>query len=31
MGMMPHPEDLVDHALGGIGGLPLFEGIAKAA
>ena len=31
MGMMPHPEDMVDHALGGIGGLPLFEGLAKAA
>jgi phosphoribosylformylglycinamidine synthase I len=31
MGMMPHPEDLVDHALGGIGGLGLFESLSKAA
>jgi len=30
MGLMPHPEDLIDPLLGGIDGLPLFEGIAEA-
>ena len=30
MGLMPHPEDLVDPLMGGTDGLPLFEGIAEA-
>ncbi len=30
MGLMPHPEDLVDPLMGGTDGLPLFEGIAGA-
>ena len=30
MGLMPHPEDLVDALLGGTDGLPLFEGLAEA-
>ena len=30
MGLMPHPEDLVDPLLGGADGLPLFEGLAMA-
>jgi len=30
MGLMPHPEDLIDPLLGGTDGLPLFEGIAEA-
>ncbi|MFZ6763125.1 phosphoribosylformylglycinamidine synthase subunit PurQ [Pseudoroseomonas sp. WGS1072] len=30
LGMMPHPEDLVDPLMGGIDGLPLFESIADA-
>jgi phosphoribosylformylglycinamidine synthase len=28
LGMMPHPEDLVDPLMGGTDGLPLFESIA---
>lgn len=30
LGMMPHPENAVDPMAGGIGGLPLFDGLAKA-
>ena len=30
MGLMPHPEDLVDPLLGGTDGLPLFQGMAEA-
>ncbi|PWC26716.1 phosphoribosylformylglycinamidine synthase subunit PurQ [Teichococcus aestuarii] len=30
LGMMPHPEDLVDPLMGGTDGLPLFESIAEA-
>ena len=30
MGLMPHPEDLVDPLMGGIDGLPLFQGMAEA-
>ena len=30
MGLMPHPEDLVDALLGGTDGLPLFQGLAEA-
>ena len=30
MGLMPHPEDLVDPLMGGADGLPLFQGIAEA-
>ena len=30
MGLMPHPEDLVDPLMGGTDGLPLFAGIAEA-
>ena len=30
LGMMPHPEDAVDVLLGGIGGKPLFDGLAGA-
>ncbi|MFT8674263.1 MAG: phosphoribosylformylglycinamidine synthase subunit PurQ [Acetobacter sp.] len=29
-GMMPHPEDLVDPLMGGVDGLPLFEGLVEA-
>lgn len=29
LGMMPHPEDLVDPLMGGTDGLPLFESIAS--
>ena len=29
MGLMPHPEDLVDDLLGGTDGLPLFEALAQ--
>jgi phosphoribosylformylglycinamidine synthase I len=28
IGLMPHPEDLVDPLMGGTDGLPLFQGIA---
>ena len=30
MGLMPHPEDLVDPLMGGTDGLPLFAGVAEA-
>ncbi|WP_120008088.1 phosphoribosylformylglycinamidine synthase subunit PurQ [Teichococcus vastitatis] len=30
LGMMPHPEDLVDSLMGGTDGLPLFESIAAS-
>ena len=30
MGLMPHPEDLVDPLMGGTDGLPLFTGTAEA-
>ncbi len=30
LGLMPHPEDLVDPLLGGVDGRPLFAGIAEA-
>ena len=30
MGLMPHPEDLVDPLLGGTDGLPMFQGMAAA-
>ena len=30
MGLMPHPEDLVDPLMGGTDGLPLFTGAAEA-
>jgi phosphoribosylformylglycinamidine synthase len=30
LGLMPHPEDLVDPLLGGTDGLPLFEGMNDA-
>lgn len=30
MGLMPHPEDLVDPLMGGTDGLPLFLGVAVA-
>ena len=29
MGLMPHPEDLVDPLMGGTDGLPLFAGMAE--
>jgi len=29
MGLMPHPEDLVDPLMGGTDGLPLFQGMAE--
>ncbi|MBO6036960.1 MAG: phosphoribosylformylglycinamidine synthase subunit PurQ [Acetobacter sp.] len=29
-GMMPHPENLVDPLMGGVDGLPLFEGVVEA-
>ncbi|WP_144184230.1 phosphoribosylformylglycinamidine synthase subunit PurQ [Elioraea rosea] len=31
LGLMPHPEDLVDPLMGGTDGLPLFESLASAA
>jgi phosphoribosylformylglycinamidine synthase I len=31
LGMMPHPENLVDAAVGGTDGLALFSGLAQAA
>ncbi|MFC7053493.1 phosphoribosylformylglycinamidine synthase subunit PurQ [Hansschlegelia quercus] len=31
LGMMPHPENLVDAAVGGTDGAALFSGLAKAA
>ena len=30
MGLMPHPEDLVDPLMGGTDGLPLFQGITES-
>ena len=30
MGLMPHPEDLVDPLMGGTDGKPLFEGLTEA-
>jgi phosphoribosylformylglycinamidine synthase len=30
MGLMPHPEDLVDPLIGGADGKPLFDGLAEA-
>ncbi len=30
LGMMPHPERLMDPALGGTDGLPMFEGLVEA-
>ena len=30
LGLMPHPEDLVDPLMGGTDGLPLFEGMVEA-
>ena len=30
LGLMPHPEDLVDPVLGGADGKPLFDGLAAA-
>ena len=30
LGLMPHPEDLVDPLMGGTDGLPLFQGMAEA-
>ncbi|MDQ2764642.1 MAG: phosphoribosylformylglycinamidine synthase subunit PurQ [Pseudomonadota bacterium] len=30
LGLMPHPEDLVDPLMGGIDGKPLFDGLAMA-
>jgi len=29
LGLMPHPEDLVDPLMGGTDGLPLFEGLTE--
>ena len=29
MGLMPHPEDLVDPLMGGTDGKPLFEGLVE--
>ncbi len=31
LGMMPHPENLIDALVGGIDGLPLFTGLSRAA
>lgn len=28
LGMMPHPEDAVEHLVGGLGGKPMFDGLA---
>lgn len=30
LGLMPHPEDLIDPLMGGTDGLPLFTGMAEA-
>lgn len=30
LGMMPHPERLIDDALGGVDGKPMFEGLVAA-
>jgi phosphoribosylformylglycinamidine synthase len=31
LGLMPHPEDLVDELMGGTDGKPLFDSLARAA
>ncbi|GLK76875.1 phosphoribosylformylglycinamidine synthase subunit PurQ [Methylopila jiangsuensis] len=31
LGLMPHPENLIDAAIGGTDGAPLFAGLAQAA
>jgi phosphoribosylformylglycinamidine synthase len=31
LGLMPHPEDLIESAHGGTDGRPLFEGILASA
>ena len=31
LGMMPHPEDLIDPLLGGTDGRPLFESLLESA
>lgn len=31
LGMMPHPENLIEHAHGGLDGRPLFESLLEAA
>ncbi len=28
LGMMPHPEDAVENLVGGLGGKPMFDGLA---
>ena len=30
LGLMPHPEDLVDELMGGTDGKPLFDGLTEA-
>ncbi len=30
LGLMPHPEDLVDPLMGGTDGKPLFDGLVEA-
>jgi phosphoribosylformylglycinamidine synthase len=30
LGLMPHPEDLVDPMMGGTDGKPLFDGLTEA-
>jgi phosphoribosylformylglycinamidine synthase I len=30
LGLMPHPEDLVDPLMGGVDGKPLFDGLTEA-
>ena len=30
LGLMPHPEDLVDPLMGGIDGRPMFDALAAA-
>ncbi len=30
LGLMPHPEDLVDPLMGGLDGKPLFDALAAA-
>jgi phosphoribosylformylglycinamidine synthase I len=30
LGLMPHPEDATEKLLGGLGGAPLFDGLAQA-
>jgi phosphoribosylformylglycinamidine synthase len=31
LGLMPHPENLIDPLVGGIDGRALFESLARAA